>query len=236
MSSLGRFGVRWLAAIGFALTTAVGVLILPSTPLGANPIYSPTPDPGTVPIIYTVNTIQHLTVNAAEATTWPPVIGQTDFVRWDFNLQEDITSGKVVVNFKDPNNVAISFIYPVCGTPPPSRSAAIPAFGPNVRAGPFVWPVGTPACTDPPVPCPITAGDLNTGLVPFKISDAVQPGNYAGTVQVADQSGGVIFKTSWQMVLNRCDSGSPNCDFGAAEVQPPAPPTTPLVVTPAFTG
>jgi hypothetical protein len=235
MSSLGCFGVRRLAAIGFALTTAVGVLILPSTPSGANPIYSPTPDPGTVPIIYTVNTIQHLTVNAAEATTWPPVIGQTDFVRWDFNLQEDITSGKVVVNFKGPNNVAISFIYPVCGTPPPSRSAVIPASGPNVWAGPFVWPVGTPASTDPPVPCPIQAGDLNTGLVPFKISDAVQPGTYAGTVQVADQSGGVIFKTSWQMVLNRCDSGSPNCDFGAVEVQPPAPPT-PLVVTPAFTG
>ena len=235
MSSLGRVGVRRLAAIGFALTTAVGVLILPSTPSGANPIFSPTPDPGTVPIIYTVNTISHLTVTAAEATTWPPVIGQTDFVRWDLNLQENITSGKVVINFKDPNNVPISFTYPACGTPPPSRSAVIPAVGPNVWAGPFVWPVGTPASTDPPVPCPIQTGDLNTGLVPFKISDAVQPGTYAGTVQVSDQTGAVIFKTSWQTALNRCDSGSPNCDFGAVAVQPPAPPT-PLAVTPAFTG
>jgi hypothetical protein len=234
VSSLRRLGVRRLAAIGFPLATAVGVLILPSAPSGANPIFSPTPDPGTVPIIYTVNTLQHLTVNAAEATTWPPLIGQTDFVRWDFTLQEDITAGKVVVDFKGPNNVTIAFSYPICGPPPPSRSAAIPASGPNVWAGPFVWPVGTPASTDPAVfPCPIKAGDLNTGLVPFKISDAVQPGTYAGTIQVADQTGGVIFKTSWQMVLNLCDSGSPNCDFGA--VPPPPPPTT-LVVSAAFTG
>ena len=235
MSSLGRFRVRRLAAIGFALTLAVGLLILPSTPSGANPMFSPTPDPGTVPIIYTVNTIQHLVVNAAEATTWPPLIGQTDFVRWDFTLQENITSGKVVVDFKGPNNVPIAFSYPICGTPPPSRSAAIPALGPNVWAGPFVWPVGTPASTDPAVACPITLGDYNTGLVPFTISDAVQPGTYAGTVQVADQSGGVIFKTSWQLVLNRCDPGTPNCDIGAVGVQPPAPPTNPAM-TAAFTG
>ena len=203
MLNLSRVRARRLAAIGFALTTAVGVLILPSTPSGANPIYSPTPDAGTVPIDYTVNTIQHLTVNAAEATTWPPVIGQTDYVRWDFNLQEDITAGKVVVNFKGPDNVPISFSYPVCGTPANSRSAVIPASGPNVWAGPFVWPVGTPASTDPAVSCPIMAGDYNTGLVPFTIPDTVQPGTYAGTVQVADQSGGVIFKTSWQMVLTK---------------------------------
>ena len=203
MLNLSRFRARHLAAIGFALTTAVGVLILPSTPSVANPVYSPTPDPGTVPIIYTVNTIQHMTVNAAEATTWPPVIGQTDYVRWDFNLQEDVTNGKVVVDFKGPNNVPISFSYPVCGTPANSRSAVIPASGPNVWAGPFVWPVGTPASTDPAVSCPIVAGDYNTGLVPFTIPDTVQPGTYAGTVQVADQTGGVIFKTSWQMVLTK---------------------------------
>ena len=203
MLNLSRFRARRLAAIGFALTTAVGVLILPSTPSGANPIYSPTPDPGTVPIIYTVNTIQHITVNAAEATTWPPVIGQTDYVRWDFNLQEDITGGKVVVDFTGPNNVPISFEYPVCGTPAKSRTAVIPASGPNVWAGPFVWPVGTPVSTDPAVSCPIVAGDYDTGLVPFTIPDTVQPGTYSGTVQVADQTGGVIFKTSWQMVLNQ---------------------------------
>ena len=67
MLNLSRFRQRRLAAIGFALTTAVGVLILPSSPSGANPIYSPTPDPGTVPIKGTVNTIQHITVNAARS-------------------------------------------------------------------------------------------------------------------------------------------------------------------------
>ena len=154
MLNLGRFRARRLAAIGFALTTAVGVLILPSTPSGANPIYSPTPDPGTVPIIYTVNTIQHITVNAAEATTWPPVIGQTDFVRWDFNLQEDITGGKVVVDFTGPNNVPISFAYPVCGTPANSRTAVIPASARTCGPGPSCGRWAPLQAPTPPSPVP----------------------------------------------------------------------------------
>jgi len=187
-----------------ALALVIAVLMLPSTPAGANPIYSPTPDPGTVPIIYTVNTIAHMTVNAAEATAWPPVIGRTDFVRWDINLQEDITAGKIVYDLQGPNG-PIAGAYPICGVPPSSRPAPpIPAFGPNVTAGSFVvWPVGTRALTHLPVPCPIKAGDYNTGLVPFRISDDVVPGTYSGSILVTDQTGGVILKTTWDLVLTK---------------------------------
>jgi hypothetical protein len=193
---LGR-GRGWALPLALALVTVV--LMLPPTPSGANP-YAPTPDPGTVPIIYTVNTIQHMTIAAAEATVWPPVIGQVSFVRWDITLQEDITSGKVVYNFTGPNG-PISGVYPVCGAARGSISAVIPADGPNVTAGPMVWPIGTPASTSP-VPCPIVAGTYNTGLVPFAISKDVQPGTYAGTILVVDQSGAVIMRSSWQIVLS----------------------------------
>jgi hypothetical protein len=197
-------GRGWAALL--ALVVTIGVLAAPSTSAGAtNPIYSPTPDPGTVPISYTVNTIAHMQVKAAEAKAWPPVIGQADFVRWDINLQEDITSGKVVVDFKGPNNVTTSFSYPVCGGAG-SAGAVIPAHGPNVTPGPFfVWPVSTRTTS---VPCPIKAGEYDTGLVPFAISSAVQPGTYQGTIQVADQTGGVILKTSWQIVLKSSGQGN----------------------------
>ena len=50
----------------FALATAVGVLILPSTPPGASGAIPCTPytcghDPGTGPISFTVRTLQHMT-------------------------------------------------------------------------------------------------------------------------------------------------------------------------------
>ncbi len=183
-----------------ALATAVGVLILPSAPSGA---ISCTPytcgvDPGTGPISFTVKTLQHATLSV-EATTWPPVIGQTDYIRWIVNLQEDITAGKVIVDFNGPGG-PIQSVSPLCGATS-SRTPVIPASGPNVWAGGFaVWPVGTPAST--PVPaCPIAAGPYDTGLVPFTISDAVQPGTYTGTIQVTDQTSSTVLLTAWNIVL-----------------------------------
>ena len=192
-----RAGLASLAAV---LSASAGVSALSevalSTPAGADGPYSAHPDPGTVGIPWTVNTIQHWGIPiAAEVTTWPPVIGQTDYVRYAIPLQEDITSGKVVYTLTGPNGVT-SGSQPICGATP-SGSAAIPGFDPNVIAFPFF---GAPLL---PVngPCPITAGTYDTGLVPFTISDAVQPGTYVLTDQMADQSGGVIWKTTLSMQL-----------------------------------
>jgi hypothetical protein len=200
VSSLGSFGVRWLAAIGFAFTALVAVLIVPSTPSEALPCtpYTCGVDPGTGPISFTVKAIAHMTLQV-EATTWPPVIGQTDFIRWNTNLQENITGGNVIVDFDGPGG-PIQSTTPVCGATN-SRSPVIPASGPNVWAGGFVvWPVGTPASTAIP-PCPINAGQYDTGLVPFTIPDSVQPGTYTGTIQITDQTGSTVLLTGWQIAL-----------------------------------
>ncbi len=192
-----RAGLASLAAVVVASVglSALSAVVL-STPAGANGPYSAHPDPGTVGIPWAVNTIQHWGIPiAAEATTWPPVIGQTDYVRYAIPLQEDITSGKIAYSLSGPNGVT-SGTQPICGATP-SGSTAIPGFDPNVIAAPFF---GAPLL---PVngPCPITAGTYDTGLVPFTISDAVQPGTYVLTDQIADQSGGVIWKTTLSMQL-----------------------------------
>ncbi|MGA7420361.1 MAG: pentapeptide repeat-containing protein [Acidimicrobiales bacterium] len=227
MSNLGRFGVRRLAAIGFALTAPVGVLILPSTPSGASGAIPCTPytcgyDPGTGAISFTVKQVAHMTLQV-EATTWPPVIGQTDFIRWNTTLQEDITAGKVIVDMRGPNG-PIQGVSPLCGAGPDSatRTVAIPASGPNVWAGGFaVWPVGTPASTPIP-PCPIKGQggvSYDTGLVPFTISKAVQPGTYAGTVQVIDQTSSTVLLTSWQMLLLPCAQLA-GCNLNGVNLSP----------------
>ena len=190
-----------LASLATVLAASAGLSALSevalSTPSGADsPPYEAHPDPGTVGIPWTVNTWAHMGLPiAAEATTWPPVIGRTDYVRYAIPLQEDITSGKVVYTLTGPNGVT-SGSYPICGATP-SGSAAIPAFDPNVIAVPFFGAPLLPANA----PCPITAGTYDTGLVPFTISDAVQPGTYELTTQMADQSGGVFLKTQLSMQL-----------------------------------
>ena len=129
-------GARRLAAIGFAFATMVGVLILPATPSVAFPCmpYMCGYDPGTVPIQWKVLTMQHMT-GQVEATTWPPVIGQTDFIRWNIHLQEDITAGRLIYALTGPNGVTEGS-GPMCGAVP-SGSETIPSFDPNLIAVPF---------------------------------------------------------------------------------------------------
>ncbi len=185
-----------MAAIGFALATMAGVLTLPATPAGAFPCtpYTCGYDPGTVPIQWTVHTMQHMT-GQVEATTWPPVIGQTDFIRWNVHLQEDISTGKLFYSLTGPNGRTESS-GPICGAVP-SGSETIPSFDPNLIAVPFfgvpVLPVNAP--------CPITAGSYDTGLVPFTIPRDVQPGTYVLQVQMTDQTSSTVLLADLSMSL-----------------------------------
>ena len=226
------------AAALFALTTVVGVLTLPSTPPGASGAIPCSPytcghDPGTGPISFTVRTLQHMT-GWVEATSWPPVIGQTDYIRWNMTLQEDITAGKVIVDFTGPGG-PIQSVSPVCGATD-SRSPVIPASGSNVWAGGFVvWPVGTPAST--PVPaCPIAAGAYDTGLVPFTIPDTVQPGTYTGSIQVTDQTGSTVLLTTWQIVLQPPTTTTLSSSANPSVVGQPVTYTATVAPVPPATG
>ena len=173
----------------FALATAVGVLILPSAPSGAN-----TCNPyGCIGL--QVKVLSHMTF-VENAAKWPPVIGQPDTLSFSGALQEDITSGKVSYTLTGPNGVT-SETYPICGATP-SGSQPIPSFDPNLIAVPFFL---IPSFFPEDASCPIMANTVPPTKVPFTIPSTVQPGSYDLSVVVTDQTGAVILSTELPMDL-----------------------------------
>ena len=103
-------------------------------------------------------------------------------------LQEDITSGKLLVDMKINNVIPFSFSCPICGA--------------NCT---FDIPVIKTPVTFPMPPCPIKAVTIPSKAKSFTLPDKNPLGvaaSVSGTVQVADQSGSVIFKLSLNAKLS----------------------------------
>jgi hypothetical protein len=172
----------------------------------------------------TVNTIQHLVANlsfdqgctksdpyGSNACTWTwaaPVA-----VAFSGALQEDITSGKVVGNLELTDTIhgttPFAFSCPICGADctilnpfsAASETFAMPACPIHAMTIPVTITPFTP---------PRSPHDAIPAAVPAALRSAIEnvfaelsvPASVAGTVQLADQSGGVIFKVSiaaeWQ--------------------------------------
>jgi len=139
----------------------------------------------------TINTIAHATGSAAFdkgcAATDPY---GSNKCTWDWKeaitasyqgaLQEDITSGKLVVDLKINNVIPFSFSCPICGA--------------NCT---FEIPIIKKPETIKMPPCPIKATTIPPTKTPFTLPDKNPLGiaaSVSGTVQIADQSGAVMFK------------------------------------------
>jgi hypothetical protein len=151
------------------------------------------PNAGGVYFDRTVNTIQHITgaVTFDKGCTASDPYGSNKCT-WDWKtgatvtvagaLQEDITSGKLVVDLKINNVIPFSFSCPICGA---NCTFEIPIIK---KPETFAMP-----------PCPIKAVTIPSKSIPFTLPDKNPLGisaSVSGTVQIADQSGGVIFKLS----------------------------------------
>ena len=103
-------------------------------------------------------------------------------------LQEDITTGKLVVDLKLNNVIPFSFSCPLCGA---NCTFEIPVIKTPVS---FAMP-----------PCPIKAVTIPSKSKAFTLPDKNPLGvaaSVAGTVQIADQTGSVIFKVSLNAKLS----------------------------------
>ncbi len=172
----------------------------------------------------TVNTIQHIDANVAfdqgctksdpygsSGCTW--TWAEPVAVAYSGALQEDVTSGKVVVNLQltDTIHGTTPFLFscPICGADctivnPFSASSATFAM-PACPIHAMTVPV-----TTTPFTLPRSPQDAIPAAVPAALRGAIEnvfaelsvPASVAGTVQLADQSGGVIFKVTiaagWQ--------------------------------------
>jgi hypothetical protein len=172
----------------------------------------------------TVNTIQHIVANltfdqgctisdpfGSNGCTW--TWAEPVAVTYSGALQEDITSGKLVVNLQLTDTIhgttPFPFSCPICGadcTILNPFSAASETFAmPACPIHAMTIPV-----TTTPFTLPRSPHDAIPAAVPAALRSAIEnvfaelsaPASVAGTVQLADQSGGVIFKVSiaaeWQ--------------------------------------
>src|SRR5579863_2780003 len=172
----------------------------------------------------TVNTIQHIVANltfdqgcttsdpyGSNGCTW--TWAEPVAVTGAGALQEDVTRGKLVVNLQLTDTIhgttPFSFSCPICGancTILNPFSAASETFAmPACPIHAMTIPV-----TTTPFALPRSPHDAIPAAVPAALRSAIEnvfaelsvPASVAGQVQLADQSGGVIFKvtiaTEWQ--------------------------------------
>lgn len=166
-------------------------LVLPDAPVVTSLMPEFAVPNGGVYFDRTINTIQHLTgsVSFDKGCTASDPYGSNKCT-WNWKdaitvayqgaLQEDITSGKLVVDLKINNVIPFSFSCPLCGA--------------NCT---FEIPIIKKPETIKMPPCPIKAANIPATKTPFTLPDKNPLGigaSVAGTVQIADQSGGVIFK------------------------------------------